>query len=61
MGNLGPIGSSKRMIFGAAMLIAGIVLTIAFLFHHVLGPWLLVLFIPFWLGSLGLLQGGAST
>jgi type IV secretory pathway VirB3-like protein len=59
-GNLGAIETRKRMMFGAAMLALGVALTIAFFFLHASGPLLLVLFLPFWLGTLGLLQGRAS-
>ena len=60
-GNLGPLEASKRMMFGAVMLALAVALTIAFYFFHARGPLLLVLFLPFWLGALGLLQGRAST
>jgi type IV secretory pathway VirB3-like protein len=62
VGNLGPVETRKRMVFGAAMLALAVVLTAALsFFDAVRGPWLLVLFVPFWLGTLGLLQGREST
>ena len=60
-GNLGPIEARKRMMFGAAMLALAVVLTIAFFFLNARGPLLLVLFLPFWLATLGLFQGREST
>jgi hypothetical protein len=60
-GNLGPKETRKRMIFGAVMLGLGVALTVAFFFLNARGPLLLVLFLPFWLGTLGLLQGREST
>lgn len=61
MGNLGPVETRKRMLFGAAMLALGVALTIAFFYMRIRGSWLLLLFVPFWLGAIGLLQGCAST
>jgi hypothetical protein len=61
MTNLGAIESRKRTIFGASMLMLGIILSVALFFFNLRGPWLLALFIPFWLGTLGLLQGGTGT
>jgi len=43
------------------MLALGVALTLAFFFLHASGPLLLVLFLPFWLGTLGIFQGQAST
>jgi hypothetical protein len=60
--NLGPVETRKRMMFGAAMLTLGVAATAVVFFLHVRrGAWLLLLFIPFWLGTLGLLQGREST
>ncbi len=61
MGNLGPMEAQKRMIFGAVMLASAFALTAALFFLRVRGPWLLVLFVPFWLGTLGVLQGRENT
>jgi type IV secretory pathway VirB3-like protein len=61
VGNLGPAETRKRMMFGAVMLAFGGALTVVLLFVHARGPLLLVLFFPFWLGVMGLLQGRAST
>jgi len=60
-GNLGPKETRKRMMFGIVMLALGVALTLAFFFLHASGPLLLVLFLPFWLGTLGIFQGQAST
>lgn len=60
-GNLGPRETRKRMIFGAVMLALAVALTIAFFFLDARGPLLLVLFLPFWLGALGIFQGQAKT
>ncbi len=61
MGNLGPVETRKRMVFGAVMLPVGLILTAALFFLNLRGPWLLLLFVPFWLAALGLLQGREST
>ncbi|HKA31811.1 MAG TPA: hypothetical protein VKH64_01250 [Candidatus Binatia bacterium] len=61
MGNLGPAEARKRMMFGAAMLALGLILAAALFFLNLQGPWLLFLFVPFWLAALGLLQGREST
>lgn len=60
LGNLGPRESRKRMIFGWVMLAAGAALGVAFSLRD-LGPSVLLLVIPFWLGSLGILQGREKT
>jgi hypothetical protein len=60
-GNLGPRETRKRMIFGAVMLALAVALTIVFYFLDASGPLLLVLFLPFWLGTLGIFQGQAKT
>lgn len=62
MGNLGPVETRKRMLFGAAMLTLGAAAAAVVFFLNVRrGAWLLLLFIPFWLGTMGLLQGREST
>ncbi|HTM10465.1 MAG TPA: hypothetical protein VL754_18920 [Verrucomicrobiae bacterium] len=61
MTNLGVIESRKRTIFGAAMLGAAVALTATYFYYDIRGPVVLILFIPFWLGVMGLLQGRAST
>ena len=61
MGNLGPVEARKRMLFGVAMIALGVALSAAMFFTYVRGPWLLLLFIPFWLGVMGLLQEREST
>ncbi len=60
-GNLGPIETRKRMLFGAAMLALGAAATAIVFFLDARGPWLLALFVPFWFGALGVLQGRAKT
>lgn len=61
MANLGPRETRKRMIFGVVMLGVGVALTAILFFLDARGPWLLALFVPFWLGALGLLQGREGT
>jgi type IV secretory pathway VirB3-like protein len=61
MGNLGPLETRKRMMFGGAMLVVGLILTAVLFFLDLQGIWLLLLFVPFWLAALGLLQGREST
>ncbi len=56
IGNLGAIETRKRLVFGATLLVIGITLAAIFFWFHVRGAWLLVLFVPFWLAALGLLE-----
>jgi hypothetical protein len=57
-GNLGPKETRKRMIFGAVMLALGFFLAYN-LFNNAVS--LVVVFMIFWLGVLGLLQGQQKT
>jgi hypothetical protein len=61
VGNLGPAETRKRMTFGAVMLAIGFALAAAMFFLRIRDSWLLVTVLPFWLGSLGLLQGRQNT
>jgi type IV secretory pathway VirB3-like protein len=56
IGNLGAIETRKRLVFGVTLLVIALALTLIFFWLNVRGPWLLVLFVPFWLAALGLLE-----
>jgi len=60
-GNLGPRESRKRMIFGWAMLAAGLGATAGLNYYRAGVYWRLLVFFPFWLATLGLLQGREKT
>ena len=59
--NIGPKGRRRRMGFGLVILVLG-GLTASVLFQaHVLRFWRLALFLPFWMGALGVFQAVGST
>jgi hypothetical protein len=61
-GNLGPRESRKRLVFGLAMLAVGIGMAVALGASYTEAPlWWLLLFIPFWLAALNLLQAKEKT
>lgn len=60
-GNLGPRESRKRLVFGLAMLALGAGLIAALVVLHVGWTWRLVLFFPFWLAALGLIEAREKT
>jgi hypothetical protein len=59
--NLGPRESRKRLVFGFAMLALGAGLIAALEVLHAGRTWRLVLFLPFWLAALGLIEAREKT
>jgi hypothetical protein len=59
--NLGPRESRKRLVFGFAMLALGAGLIAALEVLHAGRLWRLVLFFPFWLAALGLIEAREKT
>ena len=59
--NIGPKESRKRLITGAAMLVAGFVIAGAMVLAGLDRWWRLGVILPFWMGSLGLFQAKEKT
>jgi hypothetical protein len=59
--NLGPRQARKRLGFGLAFLAAGIVLVLVLWFWNAPSAAWLSLFVPVWLGLLGLLEARTHT
>ena len=59
--NIGPREGQKRLGFGLAMLALAIGMAAGLIFFHAGSSWRLLLFIPFWLAALGLLQAREKT
>jgi hypothetical protein len=54
--NIGPTEQRKRLIVGVAAATLGVVIAIVFIFTGINRWWRLALFLPFWIGGLGLFQ-----
>lgn len=61
LANIGPKEIRKRLFMGVAMLAMGIVLAVMFAHAGVSHGWYAVLFLPFWMGSLGISQARKKT
>ena len=61
LANIGPKETRKRVLMGVAMLAVGVVLAIIFTHAGVSGAWYSVLFLPFWMGTLGISQARKKT
>ena len=61
LANIGPKETRKRLLMGVAMLAMGIVLAVIFAHAGVSRGWHAVLFLPFWMGSLGISQARKKT
>jgi hypothetical protein len=59
--NIGPKEARKRLLMGVAMLAIGIVVAVIFTHAGVSRGWYSVLFLPFWMGTLGLSQARKKT
>lgn len=59
--NIGPRERRKRMLFGVLLLALGAVVGAALLYGHVHRLWRVALFLPFWMGSLGVFQATGQT
>ena len=61
LANIGPKEARKRLLMGVAMLAISVVLAIIFTYAGVSRGWYSVLFLPFWMGTLALLQARKKT
>ena len=61
LANIGPKEIRKRLLMGIAMLAMGIVVAVIFAHAGVSRGWYAVLFLPFWIGSLGISQARKKT
>ena len=59
--NIGPKETRKRLLMGVAMLSTGVVLAVIFTHAGVSRGWYSVLFLPFWIGTLGISQARKKT
>ena len=61
LANIGPKEARKRLLMGVAMLAVGVVLAAVFTYAGVSRGWYAVLFLPFWMGTLGISQARKKT
>jgi hypothetical protein len=61
LANIGPKETRKRLFMGVAMLTAGVDLAIIFAHAGVSRGWYALLFLPFWMGTLGISQARKKT
>ena len=61
LANIGPRETHKRLLMGVAMLSIGIVLAVIFTYSGVSRGWYASLFLPFWMGALGISQARKKT
>ena len=61
LANIGPKEIRKRVLMGVVMLVGGVVLTVIFAHADVSPGWYPALFLPFWMGTLGISQARKKT
>ena len=61
LANIGPKETRKRLIMGVAMLAMGVVMAVIFTHEGVRRGWYAALFLPFWIGTLGISQARKKT
>jgi len=61
LANIGPKEIRKRILMGVAMLAVGIVVAVIFAHADVSPGWYAALFLPFWMGTLGISQARKKT
>lgn len=61
LANIGPKETRKRLIMGVAMLALGVVMAIIFTHTDVSRGWYAALFLPLWMGTLGISQARKKT
>ncbi len=59
--NIGPREWRRRLVMGAGTLAAGVALALALMVTGVDRWWRVGLFVPFWVGALGVFQARAHT
>jgi hypothetical protein len=61
LANIGPKEARKRLLMGVVMLAMAVVLAVIFTHAGVSRGWYSVLFLPFWMGTLGISQARKKT
>ena len=61
LANIGPKEIRKRLLMGVAMLALGVVLAVIFTHVGLSRGWYAVLFLPFWMGTVGISQARKKT
>ena len=61
LANIGPKETRKRLLMGVTMLAVGVVLAVIFTHAGVSRGWYAALFLPFWMGTLGISQARKKT
>lgn len=61
LANIGPKEIRKRLLIGVALLALGIALAVGFAHAGVSRGWYVALFLPFWIGTLGISQARKKT
>jgi len=61
LANIGPKEIRKRLLMGVAMLAVGVILAVIFTHGGVSRGWYAVLYLPFWMGTLGISQARKKT
>ena len=61
MANLGPNETRKRLFMGIAMVGLGITAAVILAYAQVRRGWYAALFVPFWMGTLGISQARKKT
>ena len=61
LANIGPKETRKRLLMGVTMLAVGVVLAVIFTRAGVSRGWYAALFLPFWMGTLGISQARKKT
>ena len=59
--NIGPGERRKRLLMGVTILAVGASLALTLILIGAPRPWRLTLFLPFWMGALGVFQARANT
>ena len=61
LANIGPKETRKRLLMGVGMLALAVVLAVVFAHADVGRGWYAALFLPFWMGTLGISQARKKT
>lgn len=61
LANIGPKEIRKRLLMGVAVLAVGVVLAVVLAHTRVSRVWYAALFLPFWVGTLGISQARKKT
>jgi hypothetical protein len=61
LANIGPKEVRKRLVMGVAVLATSVILAFIFARAGVSRGWYAVLFLPFWMGTLGISQARKKT